>query len=321
MAADHNDAMESLDARIARLAAALREREQLEPRRAGIVAAITTVTGELAALRRAEAAEQRDVDRLEGFTVDRVLTTLRGAHGSSLERERAEAEDARARTADAQRRLEQLEAQLSEVRARLIATNTAPASYAAALAEKERLMPGSGRLAELAAERKRLRADLERLQRAGTAAARAAEALREASDHLASAGNWSLADTFLGGGVLSSYAKHERMDEAAAFVSGAERQLEVLRRELGGRGPAGPVAPELGLDETSRLFDVWLDNIFTDLGVQDRIRAGHERIGRTTQQIRDVRGAINARLVTVRTRLTEIEAERERLLVEVDETR
>ncbi|MFC7534466.1 hypothetical protein [Actinoplanes sp. GCM10030250] len=310
---------EPLDARIARLAAALRDREQLEPRRAGLVAAITRVTDELAALRREQAAEQRHVDRLEGFSVDRVLTTLRGTHGSALDRERAEAEQARSRTADAQRRLDSLTAELAAVKARLAATSTAPATYAAAIAEKERQLRESGhasgtRLTELAVERDAVRSDLQRLQRAAKAAARAAEALRAANEYLASAGTWSIADTFLSGGVLSSYVKHERMDEASAHLAGAERQLDALRKELGDRGAVSALGTGPGVDETTRFFDVWLDNIFTDLSVRGRIDAGRERIARVAVQVRDVRTSLNSRIASVRARLRYIEGERERLL-------
>ncbi|MEV6305743.1 hypothetical protein AB0M02_40440 [Actinoplanes sp. NPDC051861] len=316
---DVPDGPEDLDAKIARLAAALSERARLEPRRAAVVAAITKLTGELEVLRRREEAEQRDVEKLEGFSVGRVLTTLRGAHGRSLDRERTEAEAARERVAEAMTRLDTLESQLADVKARLAATDTAPATYALAIAEKERLLQESGhlsgtRLAALAAEKATIGAQLERLTRAATAAGRAAEALRQANELLESAGNWSAADTFLGGGAISSHAKHERLEEAAGHVSGAERQLEVLRKELGDSRVVAPVAAGLGVDGTTRLIDVWFDNIFTDVSVGNQIGTAQERIGRTAKRVRDVRTALAARIAGIRARLREIESEREKII-------
>ncbi|MEU4419872.1 hypothetical protein AB0F81_04550 [Actinoplanes sp. NPDC024001] len=309
---------EDLDAKIDRLSASLREREQLGPRRAGIVAAIARASGELEELRRRAVAEEQDVDRLEGFSVDRVLTMLRGVHGRSLERERAEAEQARERVADEMGRLDHLESQLAQVNARLDATSTAPATYAAAIAERERRLREAGgdagrRLTELAEESAELAAQLRRLERVATTARRAAEALRKANELLESADGWSAADTFLGGGALSSHVKHERLDEAAGHIVGAERLLRLLRDELGEEDLANPVSAGLGVDGTTRVIDVFFDNIFTDLGVGSQIGAGLTQVGRAAVRVREVRTALTTRIAEHRAQLRLVEAERARL--------
>ncbi|WP_328467980.1 hypothetical protein OHA21_50505 [Actinoplanes sp. NBC_00393] len=315
---------EDLDAKIARLAATMREREQLIPRRAGITAAITQVSSELERLRRQLAEEEQDVGRLEGFTVDRVLTTLRGAHGRSLDRERAEVRQARDLVAGAQARLDDLHAQLRQVTARMDATGTAPATYAAALTEREQHLRktsnGTGdRLTKLAGERERLTAELNHLQRAAATAGQAAEALREANGLLESADAWSAADTFLGGGSVSSSAKHHRLEEAAGHVAGAERLLKTLRDELdAGDLAAGdlaaPVAAPLGVDGTTRTIDIFFDNIFTDLDVRSQIDNGLAQIGRAAVRVRELRTSLSARIADLRTRLQRLDAERAKLL-------
>ena len=305
-----------LDDRIASLAATLDERRRLGPRRAGLAAAITKLSGEMDELRRRFAAEQRDVDRLEDFTMTRVVTTVTGSHSRDLVREHAEAEAAGQRLAEGQRRLDELQEQLAQLTVRLAATDTAPEAYTAALAEKERLLrearsgPGD-RLEELAEEHGMAESELHRLERAAKAAARAAEALREAGELLGSARNWSDYDTFLGGGAMSSHTKSERLDEAAAYLSGAERQLRVLRAELGG---AEITLPEVRIDGTARVFDVFLDNLVTDMSVRGRIEDGHQHVGRATGHVREVRAALGARIGELRALLKRIEAEREGLL-------
>lgn len=316
---DAPEGPEDLDSKIARLEAALREREQLGPRRAGITAAITQVSGELDRLRRRLAAEERDVDRLEGFSVDRVLTTLRGAHGRSLDRERAEAQEVRDLVADALNRLDVLQSQLTQVQARLDATSTAPATYAAAIAERERRLREAGdirgrRLAELATEREQLQTELDRFQRLASTAGRAAEALREANELLESADRWSDADTFLGGGMASSNVKHERVDEAVGHVLGAERLLRVLRDELGEEDLGTPVSAGLGVDDTTRIVDVYFDNIFTDLRVGSQIDRGLDQVGRAAVRVREIRTSLAAQISERRARLRVIDAERANLL-------
>lgn len=52
------------------------------------------VKQEVADLRAAHAAEQEDVEKLEGVSLARLVATLRGDHEDRLARERAEAETA-----------------------------------------------------------------------------------------------------------------------------------------------------------------------------------------------------------------------------------
>ncbi|MEU8612521.1 hypothetical protein AB0C29_31475, partial [Actinoplanes sp. NPDC048791] len=133
-----------MDEDLTRLAADLRERELLAARRAGVTAAIARLTSDVDALRRRHAIEQRDVDRLENLSLARLLAGLRGSREQALDRERAEAEAAYYRVAQAQDQLDTFRTQLAQIEARLVAASTAPATYAALLAEKERQLRTSG---------------------------------------------------------------------------------------------------------------------------------------------------------------------------------
>ncbi|WP_433720495.1 hypothetical protein ACQP2Y_35770 [Actinoplanes sp. CA-051413] len=309
-----------MDEDLTRLAADLRERELLASRRAGITAAITRLASDLDALRRRHAIEQRDVDRLENLSLTRLLADLRGSREQALDRERAEAEAAYYRVAQAQDQLDTLRTQLVQIEARLAATSTAPGTYAALLAEKERQLRTSGtgpagRLTELAEERGRLSAELKELTEAESAARAAAQALTEANELLGSADNWSTADTFLGGGGLASMIKHSRLDDAAARAAEADRRIAVLRAELRDVDLAVPtVAGELGLGGFTRFADVWLDNIFTDLSVRGQIKNGLGQLGQAAQQVGRIRAALAARITENRNRLATLDRERAALL-------
>ncbi len=309
-----------MDEDLTRLAADIRERQLLGARKAGLTAAITALTGDLEGLRRRYAIEQRDVDRLENLSLTRLLAGLRGSRTRDLDRERAEAEAARYRVAEGQDRLDALRAQLTEVEARLAATSTAPNTYAALLAEKERQVRASGtgpagRLTELAEQRGRLTAELKELTEAQAAARAAAQALDEANRLLESADGWSTADTFLGGGGLSSMIKHSRLDEAADRAAEADRRLAVLGAELRDVDPAGP-APvgQLDVGGFTRFADVWLDNIFTDLSVRSRIKDSLDNLGGTAAQVGRIRAALAERISTNRSRLAALDRERNALL-------
>ncbi|GIF21520.1 regulator of replication initiation timing [Actinoplanes tereljensis] len=307
-----------MDDDLTRLATDIRERELLGSRKAGINAAITGLTQNLDGLRRRHAIEQRDVDRLENYSLTRLLAAVRGSREQALDREKAEAEAARYRVAQAQDRLDALRAQLAQVEARLVATATAPGTYAMLLAQKEKQLVASGaggRLAELAEQRGRLTAELKELTEAESAARAAAQALTDANEMLESADNWSTADTFLGGGGLSSLVKHSRLDDAAARAAEADRRLAVLRAELRDVNLALPsLARGLELDGFTRFADVWLDNIFTDLSVRGQIKDGLGQLGAAAQQVGKIRSALAARITENRTELALLNQERTALL-------
>jgi len=308
-----------MDDDLTRLAAAVRERELLEPRRAGLSAAILRLSTELTVLRRRQAAEQRDVERLESLSLTRILVSLRGARGSTLERERAEAEAARYRAAQAQDQIDALRAQLAEVTARLAATGSVPASYNQALAREEKRLSESGagpggRLAEIAEQRGRAEAELRELTEASNAARKTTEALTAANALIESADTWSDVDTFLNGGLITSMVKNSRLDDAAGKAAEADRCLAVLRAELGDVGQTLSPTGDLSIGGVTRFADVFLDNILTDLHVRSQIGAGLDQIGRTARQVGQIQATLTARIAELRGRLRTLEAERNALL-------
>ncbi|SNT63274.1 hypothetical protein SAMN05421812_11541 [Asanoa hainanensis] len=310
---------DDIERRLASAAEALREHEVVGRRSADLRRRADELTGELAALRTRAAAEQLDVDKLEGLSLTRVLASLRGSRDDRLARERAEAETARYRVADASARLAALQREQAAARARLDDLAHAPAAYAAVLDEKERLLAASAdprrtRLLELADERGRLQGELHEIAEAVAAAQVAADDLALVQDGLRGASGWSTYDTFFGGGPLASAMKHSRLDATAAAAARADRSLAVLRTELADVPSAEATAPHLAVDGLTRFVDVWFDNIFTDLAVRGRIQRAQENVARCAAMVDDVRGRLQRRTAAAHERLEAIAAERHDLL-------
>jgi hypothetical protein len=119
---------------------------------------------------------------------------------------------------------------------------------------------------------------------------------------LGSAGNWSTYDTWFGGGTISSYVKHDRLDKAYVAARMADESLAALRRELADAGGAGAVVPSLDIDGLTRFIDVWFDDIFTDISVSSRIsdakestRSAQHGVAAAELSLRDRREALLAR--------------------------
>jgi hypothetical protein len=310
-----------IERRLAELAALMRERELAQNRRAGLIARLEGQSAELDELRTRYAVEQRDVDRLEGLSLTRVLVALRGSREGDLDRERAEAEAARYRVAEAESRRAAIRTEIDATEARLAELAGVPARYEDAVDDKERYLRSTGgpravALMVLAEERGRIEAEVRELDEARRAADVAGQALGELRRQLDSAGGWSTYDTFFGGGVVSSMMKHDRLDGAARAAAYADRCLAVLRAELADVGVAPSMAPTIGVDGFTRFADVWFDNIFTDMAVREHIKRAQWNAERSWRMVGAVHQGVSQREAAAPARLGAAEAERRRLLID-----
>lgn len=277
------------------------------------------------ATRRAEqavaklATELQDVARLESMSMTRILSALRGERDVDLNRERAEADAAGYAAAEAEARREAAQRDVTSLIARINAYGDLEARRQQVLAERERELaadPASAeaaaRLAELATLIGAGQAELVQLDEAAEAAGVARQALSAADSVLGNAGAWSTYDTFFGGGMISDMAKYHRLDQAAQLIRESDQALAHLATELADVGVGG--VGGIRVDEMTRFFDVWFDNIFSDLAVRQRIREAAGKVDTALRGVLDVSSHLEARRAEVRASLTELAAEREGLL-------
>ena len=111
-------------------------------------------------------------------------------------------------------------------------------------------------------------------------------ALRNAEKSLSSAGNWGIWD-IMGGGFLSTFFKHNKMDQAQRELDEARKALQRFRNELADLGRTADFNLDVG--GFLRFTDYFLDDIFSDLMVQSKIRQGQQQIKQAIQQIEGTR--------------------------------
>ncbi|HUZ36145.1 MAG TPA: hypothetical protein VMV17_07445 [Streptosporangiaceae bacterium] len=310
---------DGIDQRLATAAQALREFEVTSHRCEELRSRRGELFAKVAELRADAAAGEADVGRLEGLTLSRVLASMRGARDEELARERAEVQAARYRLGQAAALLEAIGREEDAARARLAGLASAPATYAAVLAEKERHIsesgdPRAGHLMELADERGRLTAEIREIAEAVQAADAAGQALAQVQERLDSASGWSTYDTFFGGGAISSAIKHSRLDEAAQAAAHADQLLAVLRTELADIDAVMPVTARLPVEGVTKFVDIWVDNFFTDLAVRDRINQARDNVTRAARLVAVVRTQLAQRDTQAYARLAAIGKERQDVL-------
>lgn len=107
------------------------------------------------------------------------------------------------------------------------------------------------------------------LEEAVSATDRVLETIDYALKELGKAKNWGIFDIFKGG-MISSYVKHDKMENAEIAVKNLREEFLILEKEL---GDVGMDLENYEIPSTSSKFlDIFVDNIFSDLKNQSRIK-------------------------------------------------
>lgn len=123
------------------------------------------------------------------------------------------------------------------------------------------------------------------------------EKIDRALDSLDSAEFWGMWDMF-GGEFFSSWKKRNKIEEANRYIKDITDSVKDLEREL---KDVDMVLPEEISDTTGdRFFDIWFDNIFTDLRVQGEIKS-------TMRELRKFRNGIEELYIRLEDEIEELE--------------
>ncbi|HET6625199.1 MAG TPA: hypothetical protein VFG63_02310 [Nocardioidaceae bacterium] len=268
-------------------------------------------------LRARLTTEAADVDRLESFSPTRIWAALTGSRAGDLDRERAEHDAARYAVAGAEARRDAAGRDAEALQAQLDALGDVDVVHARALAAKEAWAAEhdpalASSLAGIAHERGVLEARDKEAAEAHAAGREVLGLLDEARRHLGSAESWSTWDTFAGGGMLSDMAKYDKMDRATELLRRADLALGRFSRELADVGMTAVGGVQV--DTMTRTFDMFFDNIFTDMAVRSRIQDAARRAAGADQAVRQALGRLEQTGRDIGARLTALDERREQLL-------
>ena len=113
----------------------------------------------------------------------------------------------------------------------------------------------------------------------------ALESMEMARKELGSARNWGLFDIF-GGGMLSTFVKHSKMDDASYYMEEAKRSIAVFERELKDVSLSADFSIEVG--SFMRFVDIFMDNVFVDFMVQSQINDAITSLDQVSDQIKSI---------------------------------
>lgn len=260
--------------------------------------------------------EQGDVEELERMSLVSFLARIQGDLESRKAEERREAAMAKARYDAAKWDLEDLDRRLRDFAQEKESLKGLEKQYQALLDEKEAVLRSQGgaqsqRLGQLAQEQERTAGELREIQEAIQAGLAAQRALEEMSGDLSGAENWGVWD-MVGGGIMATFAKHGRLDDAQDAAYEARRALSRFRTELA--DVSSEQVPDVELGDFAVFADYFFDGLFADLFVQSRIREAQEQVEAVTQRVERLIVRLRDERENLEEKQGQLDWERERLL-------
>ena len=241
--------------------------------------------------------EQDDVDKLEKGGVHAFLLTLIGHKEERLDKERREALAAKLQYDQARSDLEYLENKLNGLIRERDGLRDAPEQLEALWTEKAELVKTMGgqtgaRLVELDRQLSDVTHQQKELEEALSAGENAKRLLGQVQDDLDSGRSWGTWD-MLGGALIATMAKYDRLDSAQSSIRAAQRALSDFRTELADVSQLQ--VPNIQIGEFATFADYFFDGIFSDWYVQSSIKTAQEGVSevhmKLTAALRDLEAA------------------------------
>ena len=262
--------------------------------------------------------EQDDVDKLEKGGLRSFLLSLTGDKEERLTKERREAMAAKCQYDQAVSDLEYLENRLRELRGQQATLKHVRQRLEELSREKAALLKELGgetgaRLMELDQRQAELEHQLREVGEALSAGRRAEVCLSQVLDSLDSARDWGVWD-MVGGGLLSTAMKHERLDDAQDGLRQVQRALSDFRTQLADVGDIR--VPDISIGSFATFADYFFDAFLADLAVMNRIRNAQQQVRETKQQIEQVLLRLKQMIEEVNTAYGAEKARRDQFLCE-----
>ena len=260
--------------------------------------------------------EQDDVDKLEKGGVHAFLLTLIGHKEERLDKERREALAAKLQYDQARSDLEYLENKLNGLIRERDGLRDAPEQLEALWTEKAELVKTMGgqtgaRLVELDRQLSDVTHQQKELEEALSAGENAKRLLGQVQDDLDSARSWGTWD-MLGGGLIATMAKYDRLDSAQSSIRAAQRALSDFRTELADVSQLQ--VPNIQIGEFATFADYFFDGIFSDWYVQSSIKKAQEGVSEVHMKLTAALRDLEATSQDLNDQQASLKREREELL-------
>ncbi len=261
--------------------------------------------------------EQADVDCLERTSLTSVFYAVIGKKEDMLDKEKAEAYAAKVKYDSAVQELNLVANDIHQIEIQLREFSQCEQQYEAQLQEKDRAIKASGsldaeyilQLEEQITAQKIQKVEIREAIAAGSRALRSADYILSSLDTAQDWGTWDL----LGGGLISTLAKHSSLDEAQDEVQQLQTELRRFKTELA--DVTIHTDMQVNVDGFLRFADYFFDGLFADWAVLDKISQSQSSVQTTKNQIESVLSMLRSMEDTVDQTIKKLEDEKEAAVV------
>jgi DNA repair exonuclease SbcCD ATPase subunit len=261
--------------------------------------------------------ESRDVEKLENLSLTSLFYSVLGSKETQIEKERQEYLAAKLVVDQCRYALDSLHRQEAGLKEKLVRLGDVDARYETLMAEKEKALAQAGdersrrliQISEALATAQSQERELYEAIQAGKAALQGIQQVREALQSAASWGVWDM----LGGGLLATAAKHQRIDDSRQAAYLAQDLLGRFQRELADvPGASGDYIAQIGAFET--FADYFFDGLIVDWVVQSKIDRSLEAAVSVYERVGEILSGLSARYSQAQDKVSGLKDEKRQLV-------
>lgn len=224
-------------------------------------------------------SEEKDVTQLEKMTLKNLFALLSGTKDEKLSKEKQELITAGHRLEEANKTKSEIDSAILELNNKLHTLDNAETRYNQILSEKENMIKTShsrhaDEIFDLSEQEGNLKAYIQELEEAIVAGSRVKRDLLEVKNSLEKANDWGTFDMF-GGGTISSFVKHQHIDDAEAHIHRAQTSMRYFQKEL--LDVQEEAHLEIDISGMLKFADFFFDGFFVDMMVQNKISESLEQ--------------------------------------------
>lgn len=308
--------MEELTAKLAQFREDLTVQEKARKDLERVRALLSVHRERLSNLAETMRRETRDVERLQGLSLQGLFYQVLGSKEEQLNKERQEMLAAILKHDQCHHDVTALEKEAAELTQRLAGLSRLDAQYESALKEKEQLLAGQDtaetrQVVALAEKTGALQATQKELKEAILAGEAVNRSLAKVMEALNSARGWGTWD-MLGGGMLVTHVKHSHIDQARSHAHQAQAQAARFERELSDVHLDADISLEFS--SFSKFADYFFDGLIADWVVNSKIEDSRRSARTAVSNVERVLSRLRQRLTTVAAEAQESAAERRRII-------
>jgi hypothetical protein len=263
--------------------------------------------------------EQNDVDKLENNSIDKLVFTILNNYEKKYDKEVSELESA---SLDYDRLLEDrryYEDKLKDLTKEFESINVNNEDLLLAKRDKLRELANdpaiSKKISSFTEEINNINSDVIEVNEAYSIGQQAVTRLNDIKRQLDSAEGWGLFD-IMGGGMVSSLIKHERMNQAKTEINRLKKLLKSYENELADVDYAEHL--DIEIDGFIAFTDIFMDNIFSDFSSLNSIKKAKIQVENTYNRVYDIQERLYKFKLELANRKKELTIEIDNLILNTD---